>query len=203
MRREIRSQIDVLHHKQDELVHLASHDMLTGLPNRMLFMDKLEAAIQRVRASGERLAVLFVDLDRFKQINDQFGHSVGDTVLIAVARRLQHVLGSDDMVARLGGDEFIVLVEGSHSTGAAPVIAARILRALDDELVIDGHRMTVGASIGISQFPTDGTSAEELLLNADAAMYVAKSDGRSSCLRYQDIVEARKPESVSGRVDEG
>jgi diguanylate cyclase (GGDEF)-like protein len=200
MRREIRSQIDVLHNKQHELAHLASHDVLTGLPNRMLFMEKLEAAIQEAAASGERLAVLFVDLDRFKQINDQFGHSVGDNALIVVARRLQHALCSDDMVARLGGDEFIVLIRGSRSADAAQGIASRIMRTLDDEVWVDEQRMTVGASIGISQFPTDGTSAEELLLNADAAMYAAKSGGHCSYLRYQDLLEAQKLNSAQCTV---
>ena len=192
MRREIKSQMDVLHSKQDELVHLASHDVLTGLPNRMLFMNKLEVAIQQAAAQREQLAVLFVDLDRFKQINDRFGHSVGDAVLIAVARRLQHALRSDDVVARLGGDEFIVLITGTRSSDAVSGIAASIMAVLGDELVIDGQPMTVGASIGISQFPADGTSAEELLLNADAAMYAAKSGGQCAWLRYQDLPDAQK-----------
>ncbi len=202
MRREIRTQIDVLHYKQHELVHLASHDVLTGLPNRKLFMEKLEAAIKEAAASGERLAVLFVDLDRFKQINDQFGHSVGDRVLIAVARRLQHVLCSDDVVARLGGDEFIVLVEGQRSVDAAPDIASRIIDTLAAELSIDERCMTVGASIGISEFPTDGTSAGELLLNADAAMYAAKLNEDCSWLRYQEMLETQKQRSASDTVGE-
>ena len=180
MRQEIKSQIEALHNKQHELVHLASHDMLTGLPNRLLFMEKLEEAIREAASNAERLAVLFVDLDRFKQINDQFGHSVGDNVLVAVARRLRDVLGDGDMVARLGGDEFIVLIKGPRSDDAMPGIAWKIMRALDEALLIDEQRMTVGASIGISRFPADGTSAEELLLNADAAMYAAKSGAHRS-----------------------
>jgi diguanylate cyclase (GGDEF)-like protein len=192
LRREIKSQMDVLHNKQDELVHLASHDMLTGLPNRMLFMQKLETAISDATRREERLAVLFVDLDRFKQINDQFGHSVGDKVLVAVALRLKQVLCSADVVARLGGDEFIVLIEGPRSAEAAPGIASRIMGTLNDELLMDGRPMTVGASIGISQFPADGTTAEELLLNADAAMYAAKSGGRCGYLRYQDLLDAAR-----------
>ena len=202
MRREIKLQIDVLHHKQHELTHLARHDVLTGLPNRMLFMEKLEAAIQEATASGEHLAVLFVDLDRFKQINDQFGHSAGDEVLIAVAQRLREVLGSADMVARLGGDEFVVLINGPRSTGATPDIASRIKDTLDDVLLVNERRMTVGASIGISQFPADGRSAGELLLNADAAMYAAKSDGHCSYLRYQDLPDAQKTKPIPGAVAE-
>jgi diguanylate cyclase (GGDEF)-like protein len=196
LRREIKAQMDALHTKQRELVHLATHDVLTGLPNRMLFMQKLESAIDDAKLRDEGLAVLFVDLDRFKQINDQFGHSVGDKVLVAVARRLKQVLCAADVVARLGGDEFIVLIEGPRVAQAAPGIAARMMDALNETLLMDGHRMTVGASIGISQFPDDSGTAEELLLNADAAMYAAKSGGRCAYLRYQDVLEARRREQA-------
>ncbi|ALP64316.1 diguanylate cyclase domain-containing protein [Paraburkholderia caribensis] len=199
MRREIRVQMDELRSKQHELTHLASHDGLTGLPNRMLFMQKLEEAIDRARGSGERLAVLFIDLNRFKQINDQYGHSVGDDVLAIVARRLRDVLHSGDFVARLGGDEFIVLIRGERSADAAPAIAARIVRTLDDELTIDDQPMTVGASIGISQFPADGDSAEALLLNADAAMYAAKSGGSGAWVSYRELVDIRRARTGRGK----
>ncbi|MFP3558759.1 GGDEF domain-containing protein [Paraburkholderia sp. SIMBA_049] len=199
MRREIRVQMDELRSKQHELTHLASHDGLTGLPNRMLFMQKLEEAIDRARVSGERLAVLFIDLNRFKQINDQYGHSVGDDVLAVVARRLQDVLHTGDIVARLGGDEFIVLVKGERSADAAPAIAARIVRTLDDELTIDDQPMAVGASIGISQFPADGDSAEALLLNADAAMYAAKSGGSGAWLSYGELIDMRRARAGRGK----
>ncbi|WP_227244685.1 diguanylate cyclase domain-containing protein [Paraburkholderia caribensis] len=199
MRREIRVQMDELRSKQHELTHLASHDGLTGLPNRMLFMQKLEEAIDRARGSGERLAVLFIDLNRFKQINDQYGHSVGDDVLAIVARRLQDVLHSGDFVARLGGDEFIVLIRGERSADAAPAIAARIVRTLDDELTIDDQPMTVGASIGISQFPADGDSAEALLLNADAAMYAAKSGGSGAWVSYRELIDIRRARTGRGK----
>ena len=202
MRREIRSQLDVLHNKQHELVHLASHDALTGLPNRLLFTQKLETAVSEAAASGEQLAVLFVDLDRFKQINDQYGHAVGDRVLASVARRIKLVLSDGDMVARLGGDEFIVLLRGTPSTDAAPTIAGDIIRALNDRLLIDGQSMLVGASIGISHYPADGTSAAALLLNADAAMYAAKSGETASWLHYQDLLEARR-RGTAAEADDG
>jgi diguanylate cyclase (GGDEF)-like protein len=196
LRREIRAQMDALHSKQSELVHLASHDVLTSLPNRMLFMQKLEIAIEEAKFRNEGLAVLFVDLDRFKQINDQFGHSVGDKVLVAVARRLKDVLNAGDVVARLGGDEFIVLIEGPRAAEVTPTIAARIMDALNETLTIDGNSLTVGASIGISEFPHDSGNAEELLLNADAAMYAAKSGGRCAYLRYRDLLAARLEEQA-------
>ncbi|HZZ11922.1 MAG TPA: diguanylate cyclase [Paraburkholderia sp.] len=191
LRREIKAQMDALHTKQAELVHLATHDVLTGLPNRMLFMQKLEAAIAQASRRQEALAVLFVDLDRFKQINDLFGHSVGDKMLVAVARQLKHVLREADIAARLGGDEFIVLIEGPRAAEVAPGIAAQIMDALNEKLAVEGQHVSVGASIGISEFPGDSTSAEELLVHADAAMYAAKSGGRCACLRYRDLLDAR------------
>jgi diguanylate cyclase (GGDEF)-like protein len=206
LRREIKAQMDALHAKQRELVHLATHDVLTGLPNRMLFMQKLESAIEQASRRDQGLAVLFVDLDRFKQINDQFGHSVGDKVLAAVALRLEQVLCAGDVIARLGGDEFIVLIEGPRVAQAAPGIASRIMDSLNETLLMDGHSMTVGASIGISQFPDDSGTAEELLLNADAAMYAAKSGGRCGYLRYQDVLDARRHEQAGfarARAGEG
>ncbi|WP_438390199.1 diguanylate cyclase domain-containing protein [Caballeronia sp. DA-9] len=202
MRGEIRSHIDGLHSRQHELAHLARHDVLTGLPNRMLFMERLEEAIRDAAASAAPLAVLFVDLDRFKQINDQYGHSAGDDVLVEVARRLQGLLSSADMVARLGGDEFVVLINGTRSAGPAPEIASRIKETLDDVLLVNERRMTVGASIGISQFPGDGISAGALLLNADAAMYAAKSDGKCAYLRYQDLPESQRSRKTAGLAGE-
>jgi len=202
MRGEIKVQMATLYDKQDELVHLASHDTLTNLPNRKLFMERLDAAIGETTVDGPQLAVLFVDLDRFKLINDQFGHAVGDAVLVAVARRLQHVLRSGDLVARLGGDEFIVLMKGLQSNEAVLGIAAKIKRALDEDIVVNDQHMKVGASIGISQYPQDGTCAEALLSSADAAMYAAKSDSHVVFLRYQDLLESQRLRSMLSKVNE-
>lgn len=196
LRREIKAQMDALHAKQRELAHLATHDVLTGLPNRMLFMQRLERALDEAPQRNHELAVLFIDLDRFKQINDQFGHAVGDQVLAVVALRLKRVLHAADMVARLGGDEFIVLLDGPHAGEAAPGVALRIIGSLNEPLVIDGHSMTVGASIGISQYPDDSGTAEELLLNADAAMYAGKSAGRGACVSYWEVLAARRREQA-------
>lgn len=199
MRVEIRTQMAMLRAKQLELTHLAGHDPLTGLPNRLLFMEHLEAAIRHAAAVREGLAVMFVDLDRFKQINDQHGHSAGDRTLVAVAKRLSQVLRAGDMAARLGGDEFIVLISDVSSPAVIGDVASRIQIVMAEELEFDEGRMAVGASIGVSEFPADGASAEELLVKADAAMYAAKASAQCVCVRYQDLVRGGTPDQT-GRV---
>ncbi|KVH63713.1 deoxyuridine 5'-triphosphate nucleotidohydrolase [Burkholderia sp. MSMB1072] len=202
MRVEIRTQMAMLRAKQLELTHLAGHDPLTGLPNRLLFMEHLDAAIRHAAAVGEGLAVMFVDLDRFKQINDQHGHSAGDRTLVTVAKRLSQVLRSGDMVARLGGDEFIVLISDVRSPAVIGDVATRIQIVMAEELEFDEGRMAVGASIGVSEFPADGASAEELLVKADAAMYAAKASAQCVCVRYQDLMRGGVPDET-GRVASG
>ncbi|HEF5869650.1 TPA: GGDEF domain-containing protein [Burkholderia cenocepacia] len=202
MRVEIRTQVAMLRAKQQELTHLAGHDPLTGLPNRLLFMEHLDAAIRHAAAVSEGLAVMFVDLDRFKQINDRHGHSAGDRTLVAVAKRLSHVLRSGDMVARLGGDEFVVLISDVRSPAVIGDVASRIQIVMAEELEFDEGRMAVGASIGVSEFPADGASAEELLVKADAAMYAAKASAQCVCVRYQDLVRGGTPDET-GRVASG
>ncbi|MET3213999.1 UNVERIFIED_ORG: diguanylate cyclase (GGDEF)-like protein [Burkholderia territorii] len=202
MRVEIRTQMAMLRAKQQELTHLAGHDPLTGLPNRLLFMEHLDAAIRHAAAAREGLAVMFVDLDRFKQINDQHGHSAGDRTLVAVAKRLSQVLRGDDMAARLGGDEFIVLISDVRSPAVIGDVATRIQIVMAEELEFDEGRMAVGASIGVSEFPADGASAEELLVKADAAMYAAKASAQSVCVRYQDLVRGGTPDGT-GRAASG
>ncbi|AOK19556.1 deoxyuridine 5'-triphosphate nucleotidohydrolase [Burkholderia cepacia] len=188
MRVEIRTQVAMLRAKQLELTHLAGHDMLTGLPNRMLFMERLDGAIRHAASTNEGLAIMFVDLDRFKQINDQHGHSAGDRALVAVAKRLSLVLRGGDMVARLGGDEFIVLIADVRSPAVIGDVASRIQLVMAEELEFGDRRMAVGASIGVSEFPADGASGEELLVKADAAMYAAKASAQCAYVRYQDLV---------------
>jgi diguanylate cyclase (GGDEF)-like protein len=187
MRHEIRSQMKTLRTKHQELTHLAGHDTLTGLPNRMRFMEQFEASIRRAAASGERLAIIFIDLDGFKQINDRLGHSAGDRTLVVVAQRMREALHDTDLVARLGGDEFIILVSGARSTDAIRETAERVEAALDEAVTLGVHTMTVGASMGISEFPLDGDHAEELLAKADAAMYVAKTSPHRRHVRYQEL----------------
>lgn len=190
MRQEVKTHMEGLYRSQQELTHLARHDDLTGLPNRMQFFQRLELAIADVTRNDEQLAVLFVDLDLFKQVNDQLGHAVGDQVLITVARRLKHVLRSEDVVARLGGDEFIVLIKGRDMRETVPSIAEKILDSLNEVLIIGSHHVQIGASMGISLFPNDGSTAEDLMLHADSAMYAAKSAGRHNFMWYQGADES-------------
>nr|WP_294863371.1 diguanylate cyclase [uncultured Pseudogulbenkiania sp.] len=185
MRKELKSHMEKMSQNQQELRHLAHHDSLTGLPNRMQFFHQIERAIDAVAESGQQLAVLFIDLDHFKQINDQMGHAVGDQVLIVVAQRLRSALRGEDVVARLGGDEFIVLIKGPAIAADVPAIAAKILNSLNEDIMTHGRRLQVCASIGISLFPEDGVTAEELVLRADSAMYKAKVSGRYTFARYQ------------------
>ena len=176
------SQTDITERKQAEqqLVHHALHDSLTGLANRALFMDRLQQAIGRSkRLTGYQFAVLFIDLDRFKVLNDSLGHTVGDQLLIALARRLEACLRSVDTIARLGGDEFTILLEGIHAEADACHLADRIHQALQTPFNLSGQEVFTSASIGIAMSETDYDRPEDLLRNADTAMYRAKTLGRS------------------------
>ncbi len=186
MQQQIASQLAELEHRRSELDHLAHHDALTGLPNRRMFQIYLDAAIVRARRSGRPFALLFVDLDHFKEINDERGHAVGDEVLRAVANRLRAHVRADDTVARLGGDEFTVLEENLEGPEDAALVAAKLHDCFLEPFQIDGKPMTIGASIGVSLYPTHGDEATDLLSNADNAMYHAKLEGRNSFRVYAE-----------------
>ncbi len=162
-----------------QLHHIATHDPLTGLPNRMLFSETLALAITVARSEGRLLALLFMDLDGFKAVNDTFGHEAGDQVLITVAKRLQSQVRGQDMVARLGGDEFVMLV--AHPKGREQVhqIATRLIAAIDKPIQMVQQSCCIGLSIGISFYPDDAENADELLTRADDFMYIAKSSGKN------------------------
>ncbi|MEW8341090.1 MAG: diguanylate cyclase, partial [Candidatus Thiodiazotropha taylori] len=168
------SDITSLKQTQSQLEHLAHHDSLTNLPNRLLFEDRLEHALAQAKRQKRQLAVLFLDLDRFKNINDSLGHAMGDELLKEVAKRLQNILRDDDTAARLGGDEFTVLVENLEDPSQAAVVAAKIQDKFKAPFNIAGRELHVTASIGISIFPEDGKDVADLTKNADAAMYQAK-----------------------------
>lgn len=176
-----------------EIQHLATHDILTGLPNRGLLADTMDEALRSLR-DGEKLAVHCVDLDRFKPVNDTLGHPIGDEVLGAVARRLKQQAGETAMVARTGGDEFVILqllIDGDEEAG---VLASRVIHALAGEFLIQGHKINIGSSIGIAVFPDDGQSSEILIRNADLALYKAKMEGRGTCRSFEPGMDARLQE---------
>ncbi len=174
------SDISIMKRSEERLAHLASHDPLTDLPNRLLFQDRLKLAIRRAHRMGHGVAVLFLDLDGFKAVNDTLGHPMGDKLLQIVARRLSDCVRDVDTVARLGGDEFIVILENVQEPEDVEQIARKILGALREPIAIDGHEASVTASIGVSLFPEDAENTAELVSNADAAMYRAKDNGRDT-----------------------
>jgi diguanylate cyclase (GGDEF)-like protein len=174
-----------------ELDYLAHHDVLTGLPNRLLFRDRLSKAIELARRQNERLAVLFMDLDKFKYINDSLGHGVGDDLLKSVARRLESCMRRSDTVSRQGGDEFILLLSHIAQPEDAAVTAGKILAALAPPHLIDQQELHISASIGISIYPEDGTDAEALTKSADTAMYNAKENGRDNYKFFEQEMNAR------------
>ncbi|MHC1701975.1 MAG: EAL domain-containing protein [Humidesulfovibrio sp.] len=165
---------------EEQLRHQAFHDALTGLPNRLLLHDRLERSIESARRDNALAAVLLMDLDRFKDINDSLGHSVGDRLLKMVAQRLSAVVRRRDTVARLGGDEFVVVMEGPINTEAVSSVAEHILKTFAAPFVLDEHSLHMGLSIGLAMFPAHGDTPEDLLKNADLAMYRAKERGRNT-----------------------
>ena len=182
----LRTFTDVTQRKQAEqqIRHVAEHDGLTGLLNRTAFLQALQAAATDVHRSGRGFAVLYVDLDGFKPVNDGYGHAVGDQLLVWVARQLTQAAREDDVVARLGGDEFALLQRGVSDGDSAYRLADRLVQALGQPTVIEAHALQIGASIGIVLSPGDGTEAEELLRKADSAMYLAKATGRGCARIY-------------------
>ncbi|CAD5108536.1 bifunctional diguanylate cyclase/phosphodiesterase [Zestomonas carbonaria] len=176
--------ISVLKHAQARLDYQAHHDPLTGLPNRMLFESRLLAALHDAQTDGRQGAVLFLDLDRFKHINDSLGHPVGDLLLKSIALRLREQLRDIDTVARLGGDEFIILLPGLHQPEDAASVANKLLSCFSAPFPAEDHEFFISASIGISLFPRDGQDVATLVKNADAAMYRAKSKGRNRVELY-------------------
>jgi diguanylate cyclase (GGDEF)-like protein len=165
---------------EERIRHVAHHDALTGLPNRLHLQISLEQAIASAKRENEEVAVMFIDLDRFKIINDTLGHNVGDGLLVKVAGRVRECVRERDLVARLGGDEFVVVLNGSAVVNAAAHVAEKILGSLSRPYRIDGHVLHSSSSIGISLYPHDGDSIESLMKTADTAMYHAKAMGRNN-----------------------
>ena len=175
--------------------HLAHYDPLTGLPNRSLLHDRSRGALSHARRNGEPVALMFLDLDHFKNINDSLGHSVGDEVLLALAYRLKAVVREQDTVARLGGDEFVLLLPDTDAKGAANV-ADKLLQTALRPIQVGQHELTVTPSIGIALYPKDGTDLDSLSRSADAAMYHAKGDGRNSYRFFTAEIQAQSDRTL-------
>lgn len=177
--------------REEQIRHMAFHDSLTGLPNQALLRDRLERALATAKRNEGSLGLMFVDLDRFKYVNDTFGHGVGDELLIEVARRLEGCVRESDTVARIGGDEFVILLGTSGDRAGYGVVADKVLDRMMSPFSIGGHTVEIGASIGIARFPDNGRTAEELVKCADSAMYDAKAAGKG-VYRYCDESSAGK-----------
>ncbi|MEO8359837.1 MAG: EAL domain-containing protein [Vicinamibacteria bacterium] len=182
---------------ENQIQHLAYHDVLTGLPNRQRFVDRLDYALNRAQRTDEPLAVLFVDIDHFKAINDSLGHTAGDTLLRTLAQRLRATLRSEDTVARLGGDEFTILMIGHRDPNDLLRITQKIHSTVKVPVEVAGRELTVSASIGVGLYPQDGETAEQLLRNADLAMYRAKELGRDRTEFYTAAMSARLLEHMN------
>ncbi|HRT71182.1 MAG TPA: PAS domain S-box protein [Syntrophales bacterium] len=183
---------DITARKEAEraITHLAYHDPLTGLPNRILFNDRLSMAIIHSQRKKLKFALLILDLDNFKQVNDTFGHSMGDRLLCSVGKRLLNLLRKSDTVARMGGDEFLILLQDIARPESAVAIARKILKEFHKPFVVEHHTLTVTTSIGIAVYPDDGEDGETLMIHADAALYRAKREGRNRCHSYLPLIDA-------------
>lgn len=188
--RELRGQIGERVRAEQQLTHQALHDSLTGLPNRAHLLDRLDTAIARLPGSGRSLAVLFMDLDRFKLVNDSVGHAAGDELLVQAGRRISGLLGPGQMVARLGGDEFAIVIEDIVDSTQAEELAGKILHSLGSPMWIAGRELFPSASIGIATWQPRYRRGEELLRDADAAMYKAKAHGRDRSMLFDEAMRA-------------
>jgi diguanylate cyclase (GGDEF)-like protein/PAS domain S-box-containing protein len=194
---------DVTHQRlaEQQVLKLARYDGLTGLPNRTMFMDELERTLARARRHGGRFALFFIDLDRFKNINDSLGHGAGDQLLKVMATRLRTLLRDSDLVARLGGDEFVVLLDATVEADDLAHVARKALAAIGEPVPIDSRSYQVTGSIGISLYPDDGADAAALLKNADAAMYLAKDRGKNNYQFYTVQLAAHSAQQFALEAD--
>lgn len=178
-------------HNEELITQIAFYDSLTGLPNRLLFSERVGKAMEAARGTDRSLSIMFIDLDRFKTINDTLGHNIGDLLIHAVAQRLKGCLREGDVVTRFGGDEFLILFPDLVRDQDAAVLAQKIIRVLSRVFVLDGHELFITASIGISIYPADGHDIETLVKNADCAMYFAKEQGRNNYQFYIPSMNAK------------
>ena len=168
-----------LHQQKEKLHYLAYHDNLTNLANRVLFEERLEQAISQAKRQNEKFALLFIDLNKFKQINDTLGHKVGDKVLKIISKTMREQVRREDTLARIGGDEFTLLIERIKTAGDVYRLAKKILQAIERPIPYEGEVLNLSASIGVALYPTDATETEELIKYADMAMYKAKKSSNN------------------------
>lgn len=189
---------DVTERKQWEqtIFHLAYHDTLTELPNRRLFIDRLRKEVYQAKRFQSQLAVMFLDVDRFKQINDSWGHEVGDVILAEIAKRIKQCLGTNDVVARLGGDEFTILLPHISGRHEVDQVAQKIRDRLEEPLEVNGRQHNLSCSMGIAVFPSDGREADELLKRADMALYFVKERGRNGFEFFHPSIEEKSLERI-------
>jgi len=191
--------MDITHFKkaQDHLGFLAYHDPLTKLPNRLLLRDRIDHSLQNALREGSEAAVLFLDLDRFKGINDTYGHAVGDGLLREVAKRIKNLVRKEDTVSRYAGDEFVVFMENIPDAKSPAKLAQKLIDTFNAPVYIKGHRLKISTSVGISLFPQDGHNTDTLIKNADAAMYRAKKEGRNNFQYYSLELTTEASEKMS------
>jgi len=196
----ILSDITLRKQEEQELYELATHDALTGLPNRFFFSERFRHAMVRAKRASHLVGLLYLDLDRFKPVNDALGHKCGDKLLQAVARRLKRSVREEDTIARLGGDEFAVILEHLSRPRDAAATSRKILRALARPFLLDGHKARITASIGITVYPIDGDDVETLLKRADGAMYRAKSERMNDYRFWGDPSVYARAKAVTRRT---
>src|SRR2546421_1980786 len=177
------------HRAEEHIAHMARHDALTQLPNRVLLREKMAEGLARVDSHGEPMAVFYLDLDNFKAVNDTLGHPIGDKLLGTIATRIRGAVREGDTIARLGGDEFAVL-QGHSSPEAAGALARRLVSVISDPIEIDGQEINSGVSIGIALAPNDGNAADHLMKCADLALYRAKAEGRGTFRFFEPDMDA-------------
>ena len=191
------SDITVRKQTEERMVHLAHHDALTDLPNRVLLMDRLNQLTKAAQRRKSKVAAIFIDLDRFKEVNDSLGHDAGDQLLQTVAKRVSNAVRDEDTVARIGGDEFVVALQGLHDVQDIAVLAQKLLSCLVQPVTLNGFALTITASMGISVYPDDATNGQEMIRNADAAMYQSKGAGRNAYHFYTSDLNQRALEMLS------
>ncbi|BCK87191.1 hypothetical protein MIZ01_0962 [Sideroxyarcus emersonii] len=177
---------------EEKIAHLAHYDYLTDLPNRALFLDILDHSVALAKRNKNKAAVLFLDLDGFKQVNDTLGHDAGDQLLKGVARRLKETIRGSDTVARVGGDEFLLVLDNIGTNENAAQVAGKIIGALAEPFELAGEACRIGGSIGISMYPDDSRETLRLIKQADEAMYLAKQSGKCTCRFYRDVARQRQ-----------